>query len=55
MKKKEKELKVVIANPEAIEGAKKKFTEYVLKAYEMKCLQDMNKDKQQADQINCGK
>lgn len=34
--KKEKELKVVIVNPEAIEEAKKKFTEYVLKAYEMK-------------------
>lgn len=34
--KKEKEIRIVISNPEAIEAAKKKFTEYVLKAYEMK-------------------
>lgn len=41
--KKEKELKVVIVNPEVIPEAKKKFTKLVLESYEMSLLKKREK------------
>ncbi|KNF09850.1 hypothetical protein CLPU_1c00150 [Gottschalkia purinilytica] len=42
--KKEKEIKIVILNPEAIPNAKRAFTEAVLKAYNEKQIQQAQEE-----------